>query len=94
MRVIITFQGEEKVTSFEAEQFAYDGCHKIYIIESEADEAEAKKCDYEIYPIKKLKSAWSNSCSLKFISNWSLTKQFVPQFESVTKIELVGDSKW
>ena len=94
MRVIVTFKGEETITSFEAEKFAYDGCHKIYIVESEADEAEATSYGYEIYPIQKLKSAWSNSCSLKFISNWSLTKQFVPQFESVTNIELVGDNKW
>ena len=90
MDVIITFKGGEKLTSFEADKFAYDGCHKIYIIESEADEAEAKSYDYEIYPIEKPKSAWGNSCSLKFISNWKLTKQFVSQFEPVAKIEMVG----
>lgn len=63
------------------EQFAYDGCHKIYIIEDLEDKAEAIEDGYMLLPINQLEEAYENSCGLKFISNWSLTKKYVAQFE-------------
>ena len=69
-------------------KFAYDNCHKIYIIEDEQDEQEAKECGYNIYPIEDIKSAYDNSCSLKLISNWKLTKRYVKQFEDYVKWEV------
>ena len=65
----------------EGKAFAFDGCHKIYIIETKEDELNAKECGYTIYPIANLADAYENSCDLKFISNWQLTKEYVPQFE-------------
>jgi len=64
-----------------AKKFAFDGCHKIYLIESKVDEADAKAHGYEIFPISQLQDAYEGSCSLRFISNWQLTTQFVYQFE-------------
>ena len=61
--------------------FAYDGCHKIYILESEKDKKEAIEIGYDILPLYRLESTFRNSCGLQFISNWSLDKQYVGQFE-------------
>lgn len=63
--------------------FAYDGCHKIYIIEDSEDIYNAIKVGYNIYQMYELPSIWENSCSLRFISNWKLTNQYVKQFEDV-----------
>ncbi len=65
-----------------AKQFAYDGCHKIYLIEDTDDLKEAKDIGYDIYDIKLLKETYDDSCSLRFIDNWKLTEQIVPQFET------------
>ena len=62
-----------------ANEFAYDGCHKIYLIESESDRIEAEKRGYNILPICELVETYHNSCDLRFISNWQLTKDFVKQ---------------
>lgn len=64
-----------------AKKFAFDGCHKIYLLESCKDEAEALKIGYSILPISELQDAYDGSCSLRFISDWSLTTSFVSQFE-------------
>lgn len=61
--------------------FAYDDCHKIYIIEDEEDLQEAKEIGYTILPIKEIEETYNNSCELKFINNWKLDKFFVKQFE-------------
>ena len=62
-----------------AKQFAYDGCHKIYLIEDGEDYEEAK-CGYDILPIGLLRAKFYDSCGLQFISNWKLTKRYVEQF--------------
>ncbi len=71
-------------TPLYAESFAYDGCHKIYLCESKADEAAATLSGYDIYPIKQLEEKFQDSCCLRFINNWSLTKRFVRQGEKAT----------
>jgi hypothetical protein len=65
-----------------AKEFAFDGCHKIYLIETPEDREEAK-CGYHILPISSLREAFNNSCGLQFISNWRLSKRYVDQFEEV-----------
>ena len=62
--------------------FAFDGCHKIYILESENDIQEAKDLEYEILPISKVIDAYYESCGLRFISNWQLNKDFARQFKN------------
>lgn len=60
--------------------FAFDGCHKMYILESDADESEARD-DYgfKILPIDLLEDTYLNACPLKFISPWCLQGHYVPQ---------------
>ena len=65
-------------------KFAYDGCHKIYIIEDEVDERKALELGYDIFIMDELEDAWNNSCELRFISNWKLNKYYVKQFENAT----------
>ena len=62
-------------------KFAYDRCHKIYILENQADEDMMIEYDYTILPIEQLEETYNNSCSLKFIRNAQLTTIYAPQFE-------------
>ena len=64
-----------------AKHFAYDGCHKIYLIDSDDDKYESSDCGYDILPISQLKNKFETSCGLQFISNWKLTKDYIKQFE-------------
>jgi hypothetical protein len=64
-------------------EFAYDGCHKIYIIEDENDLKDALECGYDILPISELLTQYNRSCELRFISNWKLTIRYVGQFEKL-----------
>lgn len=63
-----------------AKQFAYEGCHKIYLLDDD-DVADAIDTGYDIYPIEQLEGVFDGSCELRFISNWKLDKQYVAQFE-------------
>ena len=62
--------------------FAYDGCHKIYVCENNKNCREALASGYKILPINELQTTYENSCELRFIRNWNLTKQYVTQFEN------------
>lgn len=67
-------------------EFAYDGCHKMYVIEDEADRQEAMGLGFEpedILPIELLQRTYWESCDLRFIHNWKLNKTYVGQFEEV-----------
>lgn len=66
-----------------AVEFAWDGCHKIYIIENEREAIEAKKIGYIVLNIEDaLESVWLKSCGLKFINFWNLDKDpIIPQGE-------------
>ena len=52
--------------------FAYDNCHKIYILENDKEINEAKSYGYEIYHIDDLEKIYNESCSLRFIYPWNL----------------------
>jgi len=66
-----------------AKEFAYDGCHKIYLIEDEDDFREARM-SYDIIPISFLRRKYQESCGLQFIENWKLTKTYARQFEEAS----------
>ena len=66
-----------------AKEFAWDECHKIYLINTKEDKETYLKYDYELFPINELEEAYKNSCSLRFISNGNLEgKNIVDQFEN------------
>ena len=62
-------------------RFAWDGCHKIYIIEDNEDYEMAKGYGYDIYDISEIEEKYDESCGLRFIQNWKLDKQYVRQCE-------------
>lgn len=71
-----------------AKKFAFDGCHKIYLIENGDEEAEALSYGYRILPIQELPQAYEDSCALRFISNWPLEKS------ENDFIDYVGQGEW
>ena len=76
----------EKFNIIKGIGIAYDGCHKMYILE---DEDDIKNMDSkgwnekDMFPMSELEKLWDKSCSLRFINNWKLDKTFVDQFEDV-----------
>jgi hypothetical protein len=65
-----------------AKYFAYDGCHKIYLINNEEEMEDCLGNDYKVYPIDKLQEKFEKSCGLRFISHWNLEEEdLVKQFE-------------
>lgn len=53
-----------------AKSFAWDGCHKLYILNDQKAEKEAKELGYNIYAIDSLLSAFVYSCPLRYIHEW------------------------
>lgn len=67
----------------DATEFAYDGCHKIYLIDGPEDRQEMLDDGYGecIFPISELPDVWDRSCGLKFINSADLKRRYVEQFE-------------
>jgi hypothetical protein len=74
--VVLDWERYEHKLPICVQSFAWDGCHKIYLIENEEQEKEAIAMSYDIYPINKLKTCFRKSCSLKFIAYWDLDKEY------------------
>jgi hypothetical protein len=72
-----------------AKEFAYDGCHKIYLLENEGDREEARCSGYSIVPISRLQKTFDSSCGLQFIDNWKLDKCYVSQSDPEADIKLI-----
>ena len=52
--------------------FAFDGCHKIYLIEDMQHVPEVIEYGYAVHPIDELQQKWDEECcSLRFINTWS-----------------------
>ena len=64
--------------------FAYDGCHKIYLLD-EDDIEKLEGTGYDIIPIEQLQHIWEISCPLRFINTWKL-QSIVQQGERATFI--------
>ena len=62
-----------------ADEFAWDGCHKIYIVTDQASRDELDGYGYNFFPIDELKETWDESCGLRFISDASLNQDYIPQ---------------
>ena len=70
--------------------FAYDGCHKIYLIENMEDVPEILEYGYTILPIQELPRIYcEDACPLRFISTWSETlDSVIPQgYEGTAKFK-------
>ena len=65
--------------------FVWDGCHKIYVCETDADIDTARKFGYdEFFPIALLPEVYRNSCPLRFIEGMDLKTTYCRQFEEAT----------
>ena len=67
-----------------AKQFAYDGCHKIYLLNTPGDVQDATETGYGVLPISELQESYENSCGLKFIQTWSTFIDVARQCEEAT----------
>lgn len=67
-------------------EFAYDGCHKVYLIFTPEDREKMVELGYgesDIFPVSELPRVWDETCSLRFISPADLVgPNFVDQCES------------
>jgi len=50
-----------------AKEFAFDNCHKIYLVNTKEDKAQLKEYGYDFFPIEDIKDAYEGSCGLRFI---------------------------
>lgn len=81
----------------QATEFAWDGCHKIYLLDNGDADKNGKYGDmlskngeagYKVLPVSELQRVWDQSCPLRFINNWALDKNYVPQcYEKPVTIE-------
>ena len=63
-----------------AKEFAFDGCHKIYVMDDQVQKKKFEKYGYEFFPIDDLQKAYEDSCGLRFISHADVEeKEFVGQ---------------
>ena len=63
-----------------ATAFAYDGCHKIYLLNDGDSIVEAEDAGFDVYDIGNIISAFVYSCPLRFINEWGGEyKTIVPQ---------------
>lgn len=77
-----------------AKAFAFDGCHKIYLVETVEDDETLREYGYDIYEISGIKQAYEDSCSLRFIQTFGgddeKYEDIVPQGVDVGKVRFTG----
>lgn len=66
-------------TKVRADEFAWEGCHKIYVVTDQASRDQLVEYGYTFYPIAELQEVWDSSCGLRFISDASLNQEYVEQ---------------
>lgn len=67
--------------SIDALGFAWDGCHKIYVLRNQEEQAELIDLGYGTYEPQELPDVWARSCGLRFVSSGDLTEQYIAQGE-------------
>lgn len=68
----------KKITAIE---FAFDGCHKIYLVNNAEDKNQLIEYGYNFYPIEELQEVYEGSCSLRFIQDMTTFNNIVAQSE-------------
>lgn len=64
-------------------EFAFDGCHKFYLLEGDEERVELEQCGYKIYPIEELPKLFWKSCPLRYIKTWRQSGVYVSQGEPI-----------
>ena len=64
----------QKIEAIEKSEMslAFDGCHKIYFLQDDERERDAREIGYDIYPCSKLRELLEASCSLVFVNRWGM----------------------
>lgn len=78
----------------EADGFMFDGCHKLYVIDSPEGREQILGLGWsegDIRPLSELPSAWAESCPLRFISSADLKQDYVEQCMDAVIHEVAGD---
>lgn len=77
----------------DAVEFAWDGCHKVYLIANDDDRQRMQDYGYtdegDILPIDELPEIWEVTCPLRFISSADLSRDYIEQCEDGT-VEVQG----
>ena len=77
MKHTVTING----VTVSADQFGWDGCHKIYLITSEAGMDDMIEFGYTLFPVGDLQEVWDLSCGLRFIDDADLCATYVSQMD-------------
>jgi hypothetical protein len=68
----------DKVEAIEASdlRLAFDGCHKIYLIQSQAEADDAEQYGYGIYDAAMIRTLIASSCFLVYVHAWDIDGNF------------------
>lgn len=84
---MLKINGKEVITNG---SYAFDNCHKFYILETDNEKFKALEYGYEIYPVEHLVTDLKHSCPLRFINSFNLIETYLEQGEERVEIELNG----
>jgi hypothetical protein len=74
--------------------FIYDGCHKVYLVTSEAGRRQLLECGWSQDDFRhpsELPAVWEQTCPLRFISDADLNTMYVEQGDDAL-VEWVSDN--
>lgn len=71
MRLILKL-GDKKYEVQNCDRIAWDGCHKIYLITTQDQAAQAVSYGYELLDVSEIWRVYEESCSLRFIEFWEV----------------------
>lgn len=83
MRLILKYE-DKKYEVQDCDRFAWDGCHKIYLITTRDQAYDAFGYDYDLLDISLIKQVYEESCPLRFIDFWdveNIKHPVIPQCE-------------
>lgn len=70
---------------FTATEFFFDGCHKIYLVDTEEGRRQMFSAGWDerdVYPIEELPAVWVDTCPLRFITSADLSRRYIDQCET------------
>lgn len=71
MRLILKHE-DKKYEVYDCDRIAWDGCHKIYLITTQNQAAEAFGYGYKLLDVSEIKRVYEESCPLRFIDFWNV----------------------
>lgn len=84
MRLLLEHENK-KYEVQNCDRIAWDGCHKIYLITTQDQAAQAFSYGYELLDVSEIWRVYEESCPLRFIDFWDVDNihhPVIPQCES------------